>query len=247
MNKQPQLHPDLLERITDHPLAGRWLNHPLVYEKSVAEDPRLITLVNERLETKSAALAKARAEQDWRSYINLHELGHRFPALASIRFDVPDHEFAELFGELWIEHDGALHAHRDFINWVLENKRLAPEKLMTEEEQAKLAELPDVIEIYRGFSSDGTGNAERGPSWTLSKKQAKWFACRDPTLALGKKWPQLARGTVAKKHVAAYFPRRDEEEIVVVPSKVAIETIDRLSHQWTVARMWEALGVTGPR
>ena len=247
MGRRPQLHPDLLERIVDDPLAGRWLNHPLVYEASVPEDAELIARVNERLETKRVNVAKARAQQDWRSYIDLHELGHRFPALASIRFDVPDGEFTELFGELWIEHDGALHAHRDFINWVLEDKRLAPEKLMTEGERAKLAELADVIEIYRGFSSDGTGNVERGPSWTRSKKQAKWFACRDPTLALGKKWPHLARGTVAKKHVTAYFARRDEEEIVVLPSKVAIETIDRLSHQWTVARMWEALGVTGPR
>jgi hypothetical protein len=88
--------------------------------------------------------------------------------------------------------------------------------LMTTEEQATLAALPDPIPIFRGFLGDDGG---LGLSWTTSRDIAFFFATRFSLLHKDKT-PYIIEGTIAKTDVLAYFEARCESEIVCDPSKV---------------------------
>lgn len=81
--------------------------------------------------------------------------------------------------------------------------------LMTDEEAAYLASLPDRIKVYRGVS---VGRADKeGLSWTTNKEKALWFAHR---FDRGGKVGKLLEGEVEKRYVLAYFNGRGEDELV---------------------------------
>lgn len=81
--------------------------------------------------------------------------------------------------------------------------------MMTGEERAHLAGLPDRRTVYRGYSQPGRGN---GMSWSLSPDVARRFAFRFTVDTRGR----IARREVDKGEVIAYFAGRGEQEARVV-------------------------------
>jgi hypothetical protein len=97
---------------------------------------------------------------------------------------------------------------------------------MSAEEQAVFASLPDPIRIYRGVLNfqprRGTRAAAnprcaRGMAWTLSEKQAQWFAQR--FLEPG---GVVYAADLPKRRAFAYFAGRDEQEIVIDPRRIKL-------------------------
>ncbi|WP_051324920.1 hypothetical protein [Candidatus Solirubrobacter pratensis] len=97
------------------------------------------------------------------------------------------------------------------------------ENLMTAEEQAKLASLPDRVTVYRGFSGCTPDyrilNGVSGLSWTLDRQCADWFARRfarcGRTIAA-----TVTVGKVRRERAVALFDARGEDEVLVFPRYV---------------------------
>jgi hypothetical protein len=88
--------------------------------------------------------------------------------------------------------------------------------VMTEQEREQLAELPERVTIYRGFS----GDEWRGLSWTLDRSRAEMFARRFAVL-FGP--GSIAVTTIARDEIVALLNGRSESEIVVMSDELEVE------------------------
>lgn len=107
--------------------------------------------------------------------------------------------------------------------------RAARSNLMKDEEHANLAELTDVIEIYRGC---GTNDGIRGMSWTLNRERAVWFAQYSCDSRRRFNFPQfagrsplLATGRCRKDNLIALLSERQEHEVIVIPESVELSSV----------------------
>jgi hypothetical protein len=117
---------------------------------------------------------------------------------------------------------------------LLQSTRPNRESLMSTEEHAALAAMPDELKIWRGCGNDA---GERGISWTTEKKKAEFFAnyaCGSRraflTGAAGTR-PTVVSAVCSKEDVLAYFTERDESEILVDPSKLRSVKATRINHR----------------
>jgi hypothetical protein len=85
---------------------------------------------------------------------------------------------------------------------------------MDDTDRATLAELSEVITIYRGFARPG---GYRAPSWSLSRSRAEWFAKR-AALTSPDRQGYLATMRLPKSQVLAYTNGRGEHEIILDPA-----------------------------
>jgi hypothetical protein len=174
-------------------------------------------------------LAKAESEKDWRAVIWLHEKPYRVGAFKRYADKLSDAEYWETLAEVWMIVEN-LHRYKEDIPNLLKSSRPCRERMMTKEERAKLVSLPEKLTVYRGFMP---GKNQRGWSWTLNKGKAEWFARR-----FHRKGAKVAIGTCAKSDVIALLLGRDEDEIIIDPSKVKVTSPNcspvsntRLSHR----------------
>ena len=89
------------------------------------------------------------------------------------------------------------------------------ESIMTKEERAFLAELPDEITVFRGMSVGEDESGEYRFSWTLNEGIAANFAERNESM-----YDQetiVKEMIINKKDVVAYFDGREEQEIIYIP------------------------------
>lgn len=87
--------------------------------------------------------------------------------------------------------------------------------MMDEEEMERYNSLPDKFKVYRGV---GAGRVRNGLSWTDNVDKAKWFAERFNDWGAGSGYVLV--GMAEKKDVLAYLNKRDEDELVISPSKI---------------------------
>jgi len=104
-----------------------------------------------------------------------------------------------------------LHFCKNQVKKALQDKtHQGREHMMSEEERAKFAQLPDEITIYRGMTMDEYNSGDFGVAWSLDKKQAEFFAYeffRYFSIAGIEK--TVHQMTVKKADVIAYFERED--------------------------------------
>lgn len=188
------------------------IRHPLVY--SVIHTDQLNKQVNKMLKYKKEALERALQEENWHTYVYLHERAYRIDAFIEIEDVLPDETYWELLGQIWTDSEN-IYQNEEQWRDLLTSPRPGHEAMMSDDEKTALAEDPaDEFPIYRGFIREGR---EQGLSWSTNSITAKWFARR---LAQDGDTPRLATGTVSKADVIAFFDGRSETEIVVLPENV---------------------------
>ena len=208
-----ELRPDLAKYLikTDHD--GVHFHHPLYISNFY--NPVLNKIINRSITVKEKAVEEYRAERRWSSILGLHERPYRMQALKSLQDQMTDEEFWDEVSWLWTDSENIWENMKDWRR-VWRSKRPGRERVMDDDERAKLESLPDMIDIYRG-SFLYPWVASQGLSWTLDRDRAIWFAYRlKPEHAI----PWLLTGKVRKRSVLAYLDRRSENEIVVLPERI---------------------------
>lgn len=210
-----ELCEELSEYIEDCSIGGLMIRHPLVY--SVPYFPPLNKQLNLSLKYKQEALDKALREENWGSYIFLHERPHRFNALNEIHKSIKkEKEYWELFVSIFVDSE-CLWAYDKYIKTILKKGMPNPHYVMNEEDLAIYDNLPDTLRIYRGYTKGSEYCNRQGYSWTLNYNTANFFSNR---LKPKDHKPGVVSGMVNKKDIVLFTNRRSELEIVVDPRKV---------------------------
>lgn len=120
-------------------------------------------------------------------------------------------EFSELLGVAWIGSEAPnKDANASKKELVAMFKQADLSVLMDDVERTQLAELDDVVTVYRGVTSHNAKNI-RALSWTLSYDTADWFAQRFHESGT------VYEAQIKKEHILALFLGRGEKEIVLDP------------------------------
>jgi predicted ABC-type ATPase len=180
------------------------VRHPLV----MWIGPMMPGIINKQYKQKLEAVAKAKQEKNWTSYIQLHERPYRLDAFMNIKDEMSDADYWSKLSDIWVDSEN-IWQNMNLWKSVLSSKRPNRQNMMTVDEQKELASMPDKIDIYRGFVE---GKNKNGFSWTTDRAKAEWFSSR---LAGDGENPLVAEARVNKKDVVAYFSRRGESEIVL--------------------------------
>lgn len=203
-----ELDPELAECVMELGL-GTWIKHPLVNDFYT---PAFNAMHNRQLRQKRVMLAEAEENEDWHTYVFLHERPWRRDALMDIDDHLTDRRYWELLRDIWIDSEN-LHEWGDDIAELM--ARPGKRFFMDGGERRRLERLADPVTIYRGHKSDN----KYGWSWTLDKSRAEWFARR---FAGHRGEGFLSKGRIAKKDVIAFTNGRNESEIVADPENVKI-------------------------
>ena len=211
------LVPELAECLVEGGPLGQSLKHPLVYQ--VPFFPAMAYHANDQLAAKQKAIVDAVDARNWHTAVWLHERPYRASALEQVSGSMPDSEYWDLTGDVYVDTENFWQESRRWAK-LLTASRKRRECFMTEEERAALAEMPDELTIYRGINGRGK---RLSWAWTLDRDRGEWFAHRLYTdRRAGGRKPTLLTATAAKADVIGYLERRGEEEIVIQPSKVLI-------------------------
>jgi hypothetical protein len=207
------LHPDLEPYLEDATF-GPCLKHPLVFQVPFYSPG----LANRTLEAKRKALKLALEQNDLGSYIFLHERPYRFEALMRLEKAgrlVGDAEAAWLLiRNVWINSENVWQHYDEWVN-LLSDPAGQTRLMMTDEEEAALAALTDVVPIYRGATLDLN---EEGLSWTLEHERAEWFA-----RCFAEPGEQVViHATVLRDNIVAHFTSRSEAEILALPDDITV-------------------------
>jgi hypothetical protein len=205
------LDPELQQYVRNSDVLGACIKHPLVY--SMIHVPQFNGRMNKQLQAKKQAVAEALADQQWHSYVFLHERPWRIMAFKDIMEQMTDAQYWDLLGIIWTDSENIREAPQMWET-LLRSKRPERNEIMTDDDQAALMAMDDVIPVYQGH----TTRRHDGWSWTTNYDKAVWFAHRFALLENSK--PALTSGMCSKADVIAYFANRGESEIVVPRSKV---------------------------
>jgi len=210
-NTRTPLHPDLIPYL--HKDGGMVsVKHPFVIDVGLADG--YFGYVNHRYLRNKQALAKAVKSKDWNQYFLLVEKPYRLDALKAVSNRLTDKEYWEHLRYCYTDIEFPSQ-DVDLLRELFAVQRPHRENIMSDEERATLAGLPDKITVFRGHSKIGVS----GWSWTLDQSVAEWFANR---CTLFGNEGVVSKGVVKKSHVIAYFDSRDENEIVIDPRNVTV-------------------------
>lgn len=220
--EEEDLDPELALYLTTSDVVGQVLKHPLVFH--VPYHSRLAGLANRQLRGKREALASAKAEENWHSYVFLHERAYRAEALLEVveGYDLTPEQRGEVVRTAWLDTENAWQAYEEWAE-VFADEETRPH-LMDDDERASLAAMDDPLTVYRGCVQDQN---EEGFSWTLDVERARWFARRLGTARGGAGC--VIVGKVAKADVVAFLTGRGEEEVVVDPQHVEVERVEEVA------------------
>lgn len=206
------LHPDLVPYLQESPL-GISLKHPLVFQLIP-----LNGMANRQYAFKTKEIERAIREQNWSTFIWLHERPYRSHALAEVAPRVSEEEYWKLFRDVWVDTENLYQWNPPVEDLIVAHPN--PRLMMDEEETSKLSEQGREIRIYRGWNKQGT---VQGYSWTMEPAIAEWFARRFTADKAA-----VASGVVDTSEVYALVLQRGEVEIIVEPTLVSEVTIRNL-------------------
>jgi hypothetical protein len=225
--KVEPLHDDLLPWVQERTVLGRLVHSPLVIQTIFTAHYH--KLINETYLRKKESLDRALSERRWRSAILLYERPYRFQALQEclnhgLFAESDPEEYWGAVGMVWVDSENIW---QNLNDWRETWAPILDEDVnyaMGEEQRQRLAAMPDLIPIWRGFShTDG----EDGLSWSFTKDRATWFARRFAEFE--GRAPRLASGMAPKNKVLALFDR--EDEIVIFPEDVQDRTVQKLTEK----------------
>lgn len=214
LTRQEDLHPDLMPFVEN----GEWpmLRHPLVY--AVPYFPQWNAMLNQQYSHKMEALEQAEREQNWSSYIWLHERPYRLQAFLTAMPDMTDADYWSLLHEVWVDSEN-IRQNAEVWETLLLSNRPERERFMSAEEHEAMVALPDPIPVFQGHTLD----RDDGWSWTTDENVAVWFARRFGMLEDAT--PVVTVGTMPKSAVVGYLLSRSESEILGDPEEVTITRV----------------------
>lgn len=160
--------------------------------------------------------------RDFFGYALSYPAPDRFQALLSIVSRLHDDEYWPLLGKMWSVEEVIEPNKKQWLK-LLQSPRPHRNTLMSEQEKAALAAMPDVIQIWRGCSHP---DFARGLSWSTDKAKAEFFAtysCGGRMQAMrghSDPKPTVVMATCCKGDVLAYFMERGESTVVVNPANI---------------------------
>jgi hypothetical protein len=189
-------------------------------------DPATAAKLRAQLARHEAEKAAARDRGDFEHYLDLLGSHERLAAFVEIRhrLEPTPRLYWRLLGEVWTQAEAHAHAAEWWVE-LLDADVPEQHHIMSTGERIRLAALPEIVTVYRGYSDMHSGG--EGFSWTLDRPKAEWFAHR---FASSERVPMVATGNVDHRLIVAYFAGRHEQE-VVVPWPAAVEIV----HTETVA------------
>jgi hypothetical protein len=221
MIKEEELDPELMLFLVEDDELGAIIQHPLVY--SIPHDDDLNSYVNKTLKQKREILERSLVEEDFRTYVWIHERPHRIEAFGNIEKKIiSNKKYWSLLRELWLDSENIWQNKEKWRTYLI-LKRSENYLMMNEEEKSFLLEkLPKQFYIYRGYSK---GDDPKGFSWTLDEEKAKWFSTRFSKSQFRNINRSLSDGIVDKiladkKDVVAFIDGRSEKEIIYIPRKI---------------------------
>jgi hypothetical protein len=205
------LLPILAASIVEYDSGMVFIKHPFVNELYFG--PALHARYNAQFEYKQKATAKACADRQWHAVVFITERPWRFERLLDIADEMTDAEFWTLVSDVWQDSEN-IRENQDEWDELLRTDRPGREHMMTDEERAALAALPDRITVYQGH----TDERDDGWSWTTDEATARFFARRfaDFESATG----IVTEAVINKSDVTAYLLGRNEFEILIDPDLV---------------------------
>lgn len=193
----------------DYKYGYKMLRHPLVYCIPYLENFNYF--INRQYEQKLNALKTYKENKNWEQYIFMYEKPYRIQMFNLIKKQLSDKDYWKILGEIWINSEN-IWQNKNIWKTCFSSKRKNKQCLMIESELDDFNKLDNEINIYRGCQNKN----KDGFSWTLDYNKAKWFSNRF------EKFGNILSGQCNKKDIIAYFSRRNEEEIVVLPKHVRI-------------------------
>lgn len=209
-----ELDPELAECIVT---MGRremqFVKHPLVNTLYMGVENKHL---NRQLAYKREAIAEARQQGEWHSFIWLHERPWRLEALMDISLDMSDQEFWSLVANVWMDSENI---RENYEAWdrLLRLDRSGQHHLMDDKDREGFAAIPvrgGWVTIWQGHTTE----RDDGWSWTMSREKAVWFARRFALMEGGQ--AVLTKGRIRKSRILAYFAGRGEEEVLAAPEHV---------------------------
>ena len=186
------------------------LRHPWVYS---VWPPILPHQCNEAYRRKRNAIRDALREKNFRSVLWLHERPYRMSVLEKLwnRKRISLEQLRDMLPDFWTDTE------------IPQGNQQEPMHLFREagfvtDDQEGFDALPEKLTLYRGvdFVFELTSD---GPSWTLSRDTAKFFAVR---MSKG----HIYEAKVNKSDALAYFTGRNEAEIILDWDKLDRDLIE---------------------
>jgi hypothetical protein len=232
-----ELDPELRAHVHKDDLFGLILKHSLAIIPCYSA--RQNEMINRMVQAKRERLSRYERDRDWSGWVFTHERPWRTDALIEVckRFDVETSEYWALVSHVHVDsenlaEDDNTSRWRDI--WQGEpctGKRFGSASenrtsLMTDSERSRFSELPEKLVIYRGSIEDPRREEIPDLCWSLSEKVARWFANRFQKQGEDR---YLVTGEVDRSRVLAFFDRRSEEEVVVLPESVDISSVKKVT------------------
>ncbi|MCG6387568.1 hypothetical protein [Vibrio fluvialis] len=130
-----------------------------------------------------------------------------FDAFRSLSCKIQDDStYWSVLGSLW-KLCGSVKQQELWVPYFLSERRNR-QKVMTSAERKALSRLPSIVTAYRAVNDDS--EAEQAISWTLSEAVAVHTFSQN-----GKR--KVTKRQFEKGRIFAYFNRRQEQEIIVLP------------------------------
>ena len=202
-----ELLPELQEHLEARDDGVTALSHPLIIIPIYSE--HFAKQANDTLNHKTKRIQKAIKTNDLDSIMWLHVRPYRLWAFSQFSKFMKPEQYWKTLKAIWMDSEFPM-LEKDLWLSMFTAEVKQKRKFMTGSERRILQDLPETVDIYRGY--DGSRQGTLGLSWTLSKDKAIWFAHR-----LGADDPFLATATCKHDSILAYFHARGDQEIIIDP------------------------------
>lgn len=208
-DRDVELHPDLLPWVEESDTFGPMLRHPLVYEMFLG----FPGVTNKTYLRKTELVKEALADEDWDTYVFLHERPYRLRALLDVtgrnEFDEPmplvnRPEHWALAADVWVDSENIQQNINEWRDLLCNGEGLW---LGTDEEREAFDALPRVDHINGPHIKLWRGGAVGDWSWTADEKVAQFFSRRSG-------YPVRSH-LIPVADVFGYLTRRSEAEALV--------------------------------
>ena len=194
-SRHEPLHPDLhgyLETLG----SGTYIRHPFCNEMILDIDR--CGSIHQHIDFLVGRSDACFENQDWEGYLQCVAAPHQPVYFEKDQDQFGDEQYWRLLREVY-DNQKFTYYQQNRFNRLLRSTRPGRENLMSPEERALLARLPDELTVYRGFSDDGCRTYAKGIAWTLDERQAVSYAMQFPDEGE----PEVIRGRIRKQDVWA--------------------------------------------